>query len=375
MKSAKGYLLTSFIVVLSMLGMAGCGGDTAAVPTATTGSVATATSAATSTPEGDSWQTFTSTEGRFTASFPGEPAESNQIANSEIGELTNYFFKHENGSTQYMVSYVDYPADAISGSDPKVMVDEGFAKTFESSPDVNKVISKDEITVDGYPGMEAEIEYTSGNYVWYKQLMVGNRMYQVLATTLTADKDDLDDEARKFQDSFKVTGTGGAATDETPTTGGSSEMPEGWQAFTSSAGKFTVAMPGEPTESNSTSQTAIGELTQYLFQYAKDGPEFVVAYADYPPQTSEADPVKLLEDTIVGAAQGSTVQNQEASTLQGNASIYGEWEASDGSSYTFYKAILVENRLYQLAVATSMQSKDTFEPQARAFIDSFQLDQ
>ncbi len=204
MKSAKGNLLAISLVVLSMLGLAGCGGDSAAGPTATTRSLATATSAATSTPKGDAWQTFTSTEGRFSAAFPGEPTESNQIANSEIGELNNYFFKHANGSTQYVVSYVDYPADAISGSDPKLMVAEGFSKTFESSPDTNKVVSKSEITVDGHPGMEAEIEYTSGNYVWYKQLLVDNRMYQVLATALTSSKNDLDDEARKFHESFEL---------------------------------------------------------------------------------------------------------------------------------------------------------------------------
>jgi len=361
---------------MALLGLAGCGGDTAAGPTATTGSAATATSAATSTPKGDAWQTFTSTEGRFSAAFPGEPTESNQIANSEIGELNNYFFKHANGSTQYVVSYVDYPADAISGSDPKEMVSEGFSKTFESSADTNKVVSKNEITVDGYPGMEAEIEYTSGNYVWYKQLLVENRMYQVLATALTSEKDELDDEAQKFHESFEVLGSPLGGNTAAPTTGsteGSPGMPEGWQTFTSSEGKFTVVMPGEPTASESTSETAVGPLTQHLFQYVDDGPEFVVAYADYPDQASEADPVKLLEDTITGAAQGSIVQNQEASTLQGNASVSGEWEAGDGSTYTFYKAILVEDRLYQMAVATSMEGKDTVESQARAFIESFQL--
>ena len=373
MKSVKGKLLTTLVLVMSLLGLVACGGDATPSPTPTTGSAATATSAATSTPEGDSWQTYTSTEGRFSASFPGEPSESNQTANTELGEIVNYFVKHENGSTQYMVSYADYPNEAMSGSDPKEVLADSFSKTFESSPDTNKVVSKSEITIEGYPAIEGEIEYTSGNYVWYRQFLVGDRMYQLLATALTADKDELADEAEKFHESFKLTGTGSSGDNATPTTGASLGMPEGWQEFTSSAGKFTVLMPGEPTESESTSQTAIGDLTQHLFQYSKDGPEFVVAYADYPDQASEADPVKLLEDTITGAAQGSTVQNQVASTLQGNASVSGEWEAGDGSAYTFYKAILVEDRLYQMAVATSMEGKAIFEPQARAFIESFQL--
>ena len=372
MRRVQGNLLIMF-AVMSLLWLSGCGGDSTAGPTATTGSVATATSAATNTPEGDAWQTYTSTEGRFSASFPGEPSESNQTANTDLGEIVNYFIKHENGSTQYMVSYADYPVGTVTESDAKGVVADSFTKTFESSPDINTVVSKSEITVDGYPGMVGEIEYTSGNYVWYKQLLVGNRMYQMLATSLTAEKDELADEAEKFHGSFKLTGAVSGGADTTPTTGASAGIPEGWQPFTSSAGKFTVSMPGEPTESESTSQTAIGDLTQHLFQYAKDGPEFVVAYADYPDQASEADPVKLLEDTITGAAQGSTVQNQQASTLQGNASVSGEWEAGDGSAYTFYKAILVEDRLYQLAVATSMEGKVIFEPQARAFIESFQL--
>ena len=373
MKSVKGYLLTTSLVVLSLLGLAGCGGDSSSGPTPTTRSAATATSAATSTPEGDSWHTYTSTDGQFSASFPGKPTESSQTANTELGEIVNYFVKHENGSTQYMVSYADYPADTMTGSDPKAVVADSFEKTFESSPDVNKVVSKSEITVDGYPGMEGELEYTSGNYVWYRQVLVGDRMYQLLATTLTSNKDDLADEAQKFHESFKLSGTAPAGDDATPTTNASLGMPEGWQTVTSSGGKFTVIMPGEPTETESTSQTAIGDLTQHLFQYAKDGPEFVVAYADYPEQASQADPVKLLEDTITGAAQGSTVQNQQASTLDGNAVISGEWASGDGSSYTFYKAILVKNRLYQLAVATSTEGKVIYEPQARAFIESFQL--
>lgn len=358
---------------MSLFGLAGCGGDAAPSPTATSGSVPTAVIEATNTPEGDSWETYTSTEGRFSASFPGEPSESNQTANTELGEIVNYFVKHEDGATQYMVSYADYPVGTMTGSDAMDVLNDSFTKTFESSPDVNTVVDKNEITVEGYPAIEGEIEYTSGNYVWYRQLLVGERMYQMLATSLTADKDDLADEAEKFHESFKLTGTAPGGDDTTPTTGPSLGVPEGWQEFTSSAGKFTVLMPGEPEETESTSETAVGSLTQHLFQYAKDGPEFVVAYADYPDQASEADPVMLLEDTIKGAAQGSTVQNQEASTLQGHASVSGEWESLDGSAYTFYKAILVEDRLYQLAVATSAAGKDTFEPQARAFIESFKL--
>jgi len=376
-KRAHGNLLTMF-VVMSLLGLAGCGGDSAAGPTATTGSVATATSAATSTPAGDVWQTYTSTEGQFSVSMPGKPTESSQNANTDLGELVNHFVKYEDGSNQFLASYVDFPEAAMTDRDPKEVVTDGFATTFESSPDTIKVIEKNDITVQGFPGIEAEIEYTSGsgNYVWYRTVLVNNRQYQLLATTPTANRDKMADDAQKFRESFElldVSSSGDTSTPTTGTTGASTGMPEGWQTFTSSEGKFTVVMPGEPTASDSTSQTAVGELTQHLFQYDKDGPEFVVAYADYPDQASEADPVKVLEDTITGAAQGSTVQNQQASTLQGNASVSGEWEAGDGTAYTFYKAILVEDRLYQLAMATSMQGKDTFEPQARAFIESFQL--
>lgn len=204
MKRVKGNVLTTCVVVMSLLWLSGCGGDSAAGPTATTGPAATATSAATSTPAGDVWQTYTSTEGNFKISMPGKPTESNQTANSALGELTTYFVKYEEDDAQYLVSYSDFPEGTMTGSKPEDVVADSFSKTFESSPDTNQVIEKSEITVQDYPGMEAEIEYTSGNYVWYRQVLVNNRMYQTLATTLTSGKEELDDEAKKFHESFKL---------------------------------------------------------------------------------------------------------------------------------------------------------------------------
>lgn len=372
MKSTKGNLLGTFLMVVSLNLLAGCGGDPPANPAATSAPASTATSEATSTPVAEAWQPYTSTEGRFSILMPGQPSETSQVANSALGEFTTYFTKYEEDGSQYLVSYADYPEGTMTGSNPEEVVAESFAKTFESAPDANKVVKKSKITVQGFPGMEGEIEYTSGNYVWYKTVLVNDRQYQVLATTPTADKDQLADDASKFQASFEMQDLPPVGDTATPTTEASTGNADGWQTVTSAEGNFSILMPGQPEEQSSSSETAAGEITQYLFQYAKDGPEYILAYADYPPQTSEVDPVKLLADTITGAAQGSTVENQQMSTVQGKPAVSGEWKSNE-SSYTWYKAIIVGNRLYQLVVAASTAAKDQVEADVLRFMDSFEL--
>jgi hypothetical protein len=157
------------------------------------------------------------------------------------------------------------------------------------------------------------------------------------------------------------------------TQGGTSSTDGDWKTFTSQEGKFSVDMPGTPEEDNQTTSTELGDLTLHSFSLAGNGPEYAVIYTDYPEAVASANPADILNGAITGAAQGSEVMNQTTIDVQGHPGVQGEFENSAGANYVWYKAIMANERQYQLIVATSQQAKDQYEDEAIRFLDSFKL--
>src|SRR6266487_1741324 len=151
-----------------------------------------------------------------------------------------------------------------------------------------------------------------------------------------------------------------------PTTQASSD---GWTTFTSEADGFSVDMPVNPQASTRTADSPLGELTFYFFQLTDGNAQYAVAYTDYPVPAEELNAEQVLSDAIQGGVQGAEVQNMQTVEVQGNTGIEGEINAQ-GVTHIWYRAILVENRLYQLIVSSPEADKDQFTNEARRFIDS-----
>jgi hypothetical protein len=179
-----------------------CGGEAPATATATL-PLPTTTPEPTNTPAGTSgsWETFASEDGGFSVLFPGKPTESSNTMNSELGELTLHTFSYSNSNGQgYNVSYNDYPTDTVNEDSKDVLngVVTGVGKT-------NTLVTQQTTTQQGHPGVVAEFEAPGSNYIFYKGIMVKNRLYQLAVVTPAADKETNKPDAMKFIDSFELT--------------------------------------------------------------------------------------------------------------------------------------------------------------------------
>jgi len=140
------------------------------------------------------WSEFASTDGGFSASFPGKPKET---TDSSAGDNTTHTFIVETnfGKEAYAVIYLD----------TKGIADESFLELLAGFEGTVK--SKKPITLNGHSGFEFDIETSAGA----THLLIRNRMFlvkqRVFQVMVTAVKDKVDsDDSRKFLDSFKFIG-------------------------------------------------------------------------------------------------------------------------------------------------------------------------
>jgi hypothetical protein len=189
-----------------MLGLAACGDSGApAGPTAVVGEAATAVlEAPTGEPTeaaSDGWKTFTSEADGFAVDMPGEPQASNQSTESSLGEITFYFFQLAAGDAQYVASYNDYPVASESLDAEQLLND-----AIEGAAQGSEVDNLRMVEVQGNPGIEGEINALGVTHVWYRAILVANRMYQLIVTAPEASKEEFDAGAWRFIDSFKLLG-------------------------------------------------------------------------------------------------------------------------------------------------------------------------
>jgi Leucine-rich repeat (LRR) protein len=141
-----------------------------------------------------SWNEFMSSDGGFSASFPGKPKETTETGAN--GDTTHTFIVETNfGREAYAVIYLD----------TRGIADEGFLELLAGFEGTVK--NKKPITLNGHSGFEFDIESSLGA----TPLLIRNRMFlvkqRVFQVMVTAVKDKVDsDDSRKFLDSFKLIG-------------------------------------------------------------------------------------------------------------------------------------------------------------------------
>src|SRR5262245_19463183 len=76
----------------------------------------------------------------------------------------------------------------------------------------------------------------------------------------------------------------------------------GWQEYKSAQGKYSVLMPGTPTETKRTPNTEAGPLDAYITYWSDDITAYVVMFSDYPKSVVKNEkPDQVLDNMRDGA--------------------------------------------------------------------------
>lgn len=145
--------------------------------------------------------------------------------------------------------------------------------------------------------------------------------------------------------------------------------------LSSEQGNFFIIFPGEPSYSVEDVETAVGKLKMhtYLYEESNDA-AYMVAYIDYPDDlVEESDNDVLLEAALEGALSSWGIDIEEAKKEttwhSGYKGIF--CNEKNGDTHAAYEVILVENRLYQLAIL--QYDKSIPQKTLSTFYDSFEL--
>ena len=123
----------------------------------------------------ESWQKFTSTEGRFSVEFPGSPTHSTKAAGPS-GNVPLYMYSLAT-SAAYGVSYFDSASTDEGPDAAKKALDlsvQGVIKDYGSEQ-----LSVSETVVESNPGRLLTKRLANGYTLRVKMLLVGARQYQI----------------------------------------------------------------------------------------------------------------------------------------------------------------------------------------------------
>ena len=142
--------------------------------------------------------------------FPKEPSVSVQTVNTKAGpvdmhinmlDLSN---KDEDQNMIYLSSFAQYP-DSLVHSDRKEQLAGFFKETLDglvSSID-GKILSKEDVKIDSYPGKEVKINFQDGMaIIRIRVYLVENKVYML--QVITKIEKDSNESISKFMDSFSL---------------------------------------------------------------------------------------------------------------------------------------------------------------------------
>ena len=128
---------------------------------------------------------YTNEAGRYKCYFPNgyKPVEEADVVKSPDGNLTVYSVTYETDVLQFSVRYCDYPQKVMKKfSKQEIMMN--VITGFFRNMDLNVTKQDSTELFDGYPslmtmGQKNNAEVNGSMYVYRKDLMVDNRLYQV----------------------------------------------------------------------------------------------------------------------------------------------------------------------------------------------------
>jgi len=129
------------------------------------------------------WIDFENEDGKFKVKLPGKPTQSSMKEPTVVGDIMVEMFLYEESSTMaYIVGYNDYPSGLFEGADEEIykkMLD-GGVDGFTNNVGLNNIESKEDFDIGKGKGVFVKAKSTLNTFhVFYKAIIVGNRLYQV----------------------------------------------------------------------------------------------------------------------------------------------------------------------------------------------------
>lgn len=150
------------------------------------------------------WQEYKAPDESYTILMPNHPVETVQSQSTPAGEIQMHISGVEMGQNgAYMVAYADYPGNFTKLSSQELL-DAGAQGAVTRSGAT--LVSKKNITLDGYPGVELELlppagEGLNGGHARARIYWAAPRLY-IMFTGVSKSVDET--TMTKFLDSFKL---------------------------------------------------------------------------------------------------------------------------------------------------------------------------
>jgi hypothetical protein len=148
------------------------------------------------------FEKFTSQDGKFTVMFPGKAQTQKQKAATDLGDIQITMNLVSIGNElAFIVSFNDYP-DAVKNADPNQMLD--GVRNGNKGQD-GEIVEEDasKFGPDKLPARKILIKKPGGLYMKNMMILKGTRLYQVM---VVGKKEALDSkEVEKFYKSFELT--------------------------------------------------------------------------------------------------------------------------------------------------------------------------
>jgi hypothetical protein len=152
-----------------------------------------------STPQVQAKPKYQSNEGKFKVAFLGNPSEKKTNVTTYYGNVPQHQYVNEiNNKLAYIVSTSDYDDAAIQKNGAERIIENamnGFVKTLKLTIDKNDALTGE------YPGNVFRAKSES-IYLILKQVVVGNRLYQIGSISKGAYPDEK--EVTNFVNSFEI---------------------------------------------------------------------------------------------------------------------------------------------------------------------------
>jgi TonB family protein len=126
-----------------------------------------------------------------------------------------------------------------------------------------------------------------------------------------------------------------------------------WKEFSSTAGRFKVALPGKPTETSQTTESRVGKIERHTFTFVAGFATCLVTYSDFPITLNEPGEIKKFLDHMhegeVASSQGKLLSMTE---IELGGYPGREFTVETPNSTFRMRHYLVGQRFYQLAIST-----------------------
>ena len=124
---------------------------------------------------------------------------------------------------------------------------------------------------------------------------------------------------------------------------------DGWLPFTSEPGRFTVLLPGTPTDKTETVESEPGPYTTHLYRLRDQGKVYLIAWVDYDPQFKfhRQSELEANRDWFV-RDMNATLMNTRLLTLDAYPAL--EFRADTVENTYFSRVYIVGRRPYQITI-------------------------